>query len=427
MTAEATRLIVAFEPLDVIVAADARPLDDGGWGFSGELNPHAFAGSLRTLIARQGGFPFRPGGLPDRGSLSAEHEELASQLDLYNEGEAALQCFAPLLLRPGGSPLLLPMPRDHLRPGHKRPDLERHCRLRPAAAGNAAFADGGLGEAMPLQRASPDDQPADDRWSLEELCRQLARDAESPPDAPLTTDIDTNIDVDETFPAHELFREERRFAHRRSPSETVEDAALFSRASTRMVECRLKSPTAPASYAAVVQSSDSGLLDRVCRLDQQLARLGGDGRLVRLRVLDGMKEWEIADRLRELVLATVGRLRGLLLYLATPTVFDNGWRPTVDPPGCQLVAAAVGKPRTIAGWDLAKRGPRPIFRAAPAGSVYLYRLSDDACTARLGEWIRTHHARQSVSDEYPRLGYGFALTGVWDARNYKGAAANEPS
>lgn len=64
------------------------------------------------------------------------------------------------------------------------------------------------------------------------------------------------------------------------------------------------------------------------------------------------------------------------IYFATPAYFENGWLPKNKDwspffgSQVRLIAAAVGRPALIGGWDLKKKGAKPIRRYVPAGSVY---------------------------------------------------------
>jgi CRISPR/Cas system CMR-associated protein Cmr3 (group 5 of RAMP superfamily) len=117
----------------------------------------------------------------------------------------------------------------------------------------------------------------------------------------------------------------------------------------------------------------------------------------------------------------------VLLYVATPAIWPDGWRPPL-PPGVELVAAATGEPVTVAttsprlGW----RENRALRWAVPAGSVYLLRFSggsegvggnesDSGSEAAL-RWCEKVHATAYGRDEKDRLrtaGFGVVLTGVW--------------
>jgi len=114
------------------------------------------------------------------------------------------------------------------------------------------------------------------------------------------------------------------------------------------------------------------------------------------------------------------------MVLATPAVFDEGWRPgwlderTDDgwagtPPGAdvrlRLVGACVDRWKPISGWSYEDWGPKPIQRMAPAGSVYFFKVkSGEAHTLADSMWLRP------VSDdpERRRSGFGLALWGVWE-------------
>lgn len=95
------------------------------------------------------------------------------------------------------------------------------------------------------------------------------------------------------------------------------------------------------------------------------------------------------------------------LYLATPALFKNGWQPSqifetagVD---VELMAAALGKPVNIGGFDMDKKRPKPMLRAVPAGSVYYYQLKSGSLQ-NLFNAIKEHR----VSEERAEEGFGIA-------------------
>lgn len=101
-----------------------------------------------------------------------------------------------------------------------------------------------------------------------------------------------------------------------------------------------------------------------------------------------------------------GRL--LRLVLVTPAVFADGWRPSRIGGG-RVVAAAVGRPHTISGWDFAARGPKPCRRLAPAGSVYWVELNPDVDA---DSWIDQHWMTCISDDGQDRKdGFGLCLVG----------------
>jgi len=78
-----------------------------------------------------------------------------------------------------------------------------------------------------------------------------------------------------------------------------------------------------------------------------------------------------------------------------------------------LVSACTGRWKPISGWSLEKgrRGPKPIRRLVPAGSVYFFEvLEGDASALAKNLWLR------SVCDDEQdrRDGFGLALWGIWD-------------
>jgi CRISPR-associated protein Cmr3 len=123
-------------------------------------------------------------------------------------------------------------------------------------------------------------------------------------------------------------------------------------------------------------------------LQEGLLRFGGDGRGAAVAVCSARPPEPEGSR--------IARERRFRLILATPGLFEHGWRlPGLDvndlwqgPDGCtaRLVAASVNRAEVISGWDLAqwshgKGGPKTALRAAPTGSVYWFEEFQGSTTA----------------------------------------------
>lgn len=96
------------------------------------------------------------------------------------------------------------------------------------------------------------------------------------------------------------------------------------------------------------------------------------------------------------------------IYFATPAIFRRGWLPEdwsrfFTGGAVRLVAAAVGRLQPIGGWDVARREPKPIHTAVPAGSIYYFETEGTVT-----------YDRRPVSDLYGQIGFGQILTGRWN-------------
>lgn len=148
-----------------------------------------------------------------------------------------------------------------------------------------------------------------------------------------------------------------------------------------------------------------------------LVRLGGEGRLSTLtRIETG---WPAVP---EELATSLDAARRIRLVLATPAIFDKGWRPgwldrdlTGECPAVpglvlKLKAAAIAGWQPISGWDVQQRKPKAIRRMVPAGSVYWFdivRTADD-WPNRL--WL--HSICDNPQDR--RDGFGLTVAGIWD-------------
>ena len=140
--------------------------------------------------------------------------------------------------------------------------------------------------------------------------------------------------------------------------------------------------------------------------------MGGERRLMHWRLVESSFP-TVPEGLREQVVAD-GHCRVILL---TPAYFTAGWRPEtllapLEGVTAELVAAVVGKPQTVSGWDLALPGPKASRRLAPAGSVYYLKLSDDKeANGRWFDAVWMHCVSDIESDR--NSGFGLAAVGVW--------------
>ena len=106
----------------------------------------------------------------------------------------------------------------------------------------------------------------------------------------------------------------------------------------------------------------------------------------------------------------------VLVYLATPALWPDGWRiPVPDGEDARLAGAATGEPEPVATMTPGRnwRGTRALRWAVPAGSVYLLQFDDEA---RARQWAAAHHGTAYGRDTGDRLrtaGFGVVLTGVW--------------
>ena len=142
------------------------------------------------------------------------------------------------------------------------------------------------------------------------------------------------------------------------------------------------------------------------------------------------------------VTITGNRIKWVLL---TPAIFAQGWRPgwigddgsvklrvvdkatradrrrpRYETPGwkydaandpaqtisAKLVAACVGKPQVIGGWD---DQPKPTHLAVPSGSVYYFEAANEAEAKKLADALQG----RCKSDFFGEKGLGLGVCGVW--------------
>lgn len=143
---------------------------------------------------------------------------------------------------------------------------------------------------------------------------------------------------------------------------------------------------------------------------QGILRLGGDHRSARY------VETTWNDIPLEPIKKMVETNKRFKIVLISPAIFSNGWLPGgINPQtmegqiggvNVKLISACVSRPIGIGGFDMAKKMPKVMKKAVPAGSVYLFEAKEDNIT-KLFETVWLN----SISDERPQEGFGISLIG----------------
>jgi len=161
--------------------------------------------------------------------------------------------------------------------------------------------------------------------------------------------------------------------------------------------------------------------------------LGGESRTALYRKLSDDNLVAGEDKNLFQVSPSLQETRFKLVFL-TPAPFRRGWIPDFitddlndwsgeirdDQAGpsvrFRLVAASIGKPVPIGGWDMVNRRPRPLRRAVPAGSVYYFEiLNAPSGTNPLKAIAERYHFRSvfEPQSEEAKKGLGVTVVGVW--------------
>ncbi len=137
-----------------------------------------------------------------------------------------------------------------------------------------------------------------------------------------------------------------------------------------------------------------------------MVRLGGEARQAEVTVL---AEGGPGGPMLPAPPADIGRR--VLVYLATPAVFANGWLPD-DLGGGVVRSACVEGPEVAASWLSGAAGPQPAQWAVAAGSVYFVEFDDERAAST---FVAARHGRclPQANDRLRTAGFGMCLTGRW--------------
>lgn len=317
------------EPRDTLVVRDGRPFVDGAPAMSSlELPwPSSMAGLVRTRLGAKMSGEYTPAEVEKLKEVAVAGPWLVA---LDPEGSVRAQYFrAPrdVLWHEGAL-------RTRLEPGQLRPgeqtDLAGMSLLSPVSR---------------LPAAKPDPKPPT-FWSWTELSEWLAK----PPRASETM---------KEFGRPGLLHERRVHVAIDSERQTARDGMLFGTDGLRF--------TTPMSEPSAGERLALAFRTAAPELDEGPCFLGGERRVSFLR---RAPKSELEKPKLDLP------SRRARVVLLTPAIFEEGWAPkSIE--GATVYAAAVGRPETISGWNLATRPSRakPTRRMAGAGSVFFSRCS----------------------------------------------------
>jgi len=362
---------IFIEPSDVWLFRNARPFAAGEQGRAVSIfppTPRTIQGVIRSARLAQSGEPFDF----RRWSIALQAE--IGQPDNFG----ALRLRGPLVARCEGQDVhpFFPLPLDITRLNETWRILAPQQAQRFETNWHPA-----LLPLLPMSDGEPDKfEPG---WL---------------PEAALVAYLCSNEAGLEVRESTELFVSEPRFGvHIDSGPKRPQEGMLF-----QVEFVRVKADTGLLVEVSGVTLAPAGLL-----------QLGGEARAGGYATVQRGVDLPRSGRLQN----GSGSLR-FKLYLATPAIFKNGWLPGwLDPTtlqgqhngvAVQLVAAAVGKPQSIGGRDIARGDrQREMHRAVPAGSVYFFTTlasSSDVMGAFDG---------QCLSDVDAQIGFGLFYVGGW--------------
>lgn len=129
-------------------------------------------------------------------------------------------------------------------------------------------------------------------------------------------------------------------------------------------------------------------------------RVGGEGRAAQFEQVEGIRWSDVPDPLPS----------AFKLYFATPTYFNQGWRPAdwgdFFSGDVQLVAAALNRYQVLGGYDWASGNQKPARRYVPAGSVYYFRCNGQA-------HLKSDLIQNTVTHYGAEIGFGQIIITEW--------------
>lgn len=160
--------------------------------------------------------------------------------------------------------------------------------------------------------------------------------------------------------------------------------------------------------------------ENISSLDERgILKLGHDGRVFSYKkTTEGNFDF-LADELYG-IKAKIDSEKKFKLLFTSPALLKNGWLPggvkasnyvwETGSVTIRIKSAVLGKPMRVGGWDMKKRGPKPMRKAVPPGSVYYCELAKGTV-----EELFDTLFDKNISDadgDLAQQGFGHTLIGV---------------
>ena len=428
-----------IEPQDVLLFRDSRPFTAGEGFWARSVFPPLplpFLGALRTKIMVEHVIDFAEYAKWVRKVTSSPHEDLYQQLGRFDD-YGTLQAWGPFPARQTGDTMTpyFPLPADLSEEDPHGSDTQSSAspvRLRLDKA-PVWECQTNVPSGLLLMRA---DRPVKEPESFGMLSPEMLHN------------YLCGIGLT-TIPKQTLWERERRVGIALADSRTTREGLFYSADFVRMLEKEDPTAAVPATPTGFLLGlrgmQGLGLFNEAEEPWLPMLALGGERRAAGYKTAQEPLALTILRTGKDIVEMLIGKNQ-FILYLASPTIFRNGWHPdfidptslkvdpmhpyakTLAPLGVELTGAAVAKTIPLGGWDLGRRRPRTLYRAVPAGAVYAFKTAtalDEPAAQLLRETFhfQTLHSRTSVADTldptekhltmYAQAGLGLVMLGSY--------------
>lgn len=347
--------IVKFYPQDVLFFRDAKPFDAGGdnTAISAYPMPSVFYGALRTALIGNDLQGFKNGKYKEFIGTPTEHGKF--------------RAIGPFIFK--DSELFFPIPKN-ISQYEMDSDKKAYVMLKPLEKGNYAVKLGGRDVKLhKLWHRSYESikDPKIKYVDFKTLNQILEGKIENLKEV-TTYMIENRIGI-------KLDKEKN----------AAKERYLYRESTMRFYD--------GCGFAAFVEN-DRSKLD-----DVKSVSLGGERHIAFTKV----ENFELPNK------TMTGKI---MIYLATPAIFENGFLPKsfdgenilINGAKCKLVSIANSKPITVSTFDIVKNKPRASKLAVPAGSVYFVETQENISA----------NGFLTFTDEMEEYGFGRALIGGWD-------------
>lgn len=408
---------IRIDPCDVLFFRDCRPFSGGEQSVASVRFPPPplpFAGALRSVMLETLG--------RDTGKSK---DDLLDDPDIVSlvgapDDPSPLSFLGPFLIREKDEEqeIFLPCPSDVLQVKHRKQYKTTYSMLvpedKPVLPGVSVNEPGMILRSGEIEGDAESAQGI--MLSSEKFVSCLLGDMDESPDDGIISSAD-------------FFQKEQRTGIALEPDKrTTQQGMLYS---ADFVRLNNSGSEEKFSLAMVVNTKDG---HEIPLPEHGCLRLGGEGKHAFYRdypyenqILSDVEDArsEIVDKILE--------TSKFKLCLLSPAIFQKGWMPdsmdsqsltmTINNQIFRLKGAAVHKSMNIGGWDLKNRCPRPLFKAAPAGSVYFFEADEEVSeeTAQavmdaffLKSAMKSPNGSNNIPALYRASGLGLSAAGSWD-------------
>ena len=214
----------------------------------------------------------------------------------------------------------------------------------------------------------------------------------------------SDIDIEDTISP---IIEERKTGIEKDPtSKKAKDHMLYVQQMIRLKD----------SFGFAVETQNISALE-----PRGVIKLGHDGRVFSYEI-DDNSNFAFLDNKKDTIIESIEKTKRFKIIFTSPAILKNGWLPDnvsdsdftwrYQGTVIKITSIITGRPMRVGGWDIKNKGPKPMYKALPPGSVYYCELIEGKSDSVYNLFFNQNISDVENNENYEKQGFGHTLIGI---------------